>query len=73
MKYVNIFEPFHWLIVTRSSLAYCEICLTLAALFTPGRFNFQLYETSDADVHIAHDFFNAVFPLDSKGIRIQIN
>ena len=27
------------------SLAYCELYLTLATVFAPGRFSFELYET----------------------------
>ena len=55
------------------SLAYCELYLTMAALFAPNRFRFELYETDRKDVEIAHDFFNPCFSVDSKGMRVVIN
>ncbi|MCJ1465822.1 hypothetical protein MMC07_004441 [Pseudocyphellaria aurata] len=54
------------------NLAYCELYLTVAAIFAPGRFHFKLYETDDTDVEIAHDYFTANFPDDSKGIQILV-
>ncbi|EXJ84137.1 hypothetical protein A1O3_04804 [Capronia epimyces CBS 606.96] len=51
------------------NLAYAEMFLTLATLWT--RFDFDLYETTLADVHWDHDFFTA-FPRDeSKGVRVK--
>lgn len=55
------------------SLAYCELYLTVAAVFAPGRFHFELFETDDTDVEIAHDFFIPYFRQDSKGIRVLVN
>lgn len=55
------------------NLAYAELHLTLAALFAPGRFNFELFETDMSDVEIVHDFLNVSPRLDSKGIRVTIN
>jgi hypothetical protein len=54
------------------SLAYCEIYLAIAAVFAPGRFKLELYETTARDAEPAHDFFNLGFPKDSKGIRITV-
>ncbi|KAL8949990.1 MAG: hypothetical protein Q9222_003933, partial [Ikaeria aurantiellina] len=41
------------------NLAYSELYLTLAAVFAPGRFTFELFETGVEDVEVRHDFFNA--------------
>lgn len=54
------------------SLAYCELYLTIAAVFAPGRFNFELFETSLDDIETVHDFFNACYSLDSKGLRVIV-
>lgn len=54
------------------SLAYCELYLTLATLFAPGRFRFELFETGIEDVEVQHDFFNASQSLSSKGIRVKV-
>ncbi len=55
------------------SLAYCELYLTLAALFAPGRFEFELVDTDVRDVEVAHDFFNASQSVRSKGIRVIVS
>ncbi|MCJ1457978.1 hypothetical protein MMC28_008347 [Mycoblastus sanguinarius] len=55
------------------ALAYSELYLGLAALFCPDRFRLELYETDKSDVEVAHDFFNACYRLDSKGVRILLN
>lgn len=52
------------------NLAYAEMYLSLATLFR--RFDFELFETSKADVEIVHDFFNPSVKLDSKGIRVMV-
>ncbi|KAL8785784.1 MAG: hypothetical protein Q9213_003162 [Squamulea squamosa] len=59
------------------NLAYCELYLTLFAVFCPrdggGKgFEFELFETSEKDVVIARDIFNAVPDLGSKGIRVVV-
>ncbi|KAG8526052.1 uncharacterized protein KY384_000814 [Bacidia gigantensis] len=54
------------------SLAYCELYLTIASVFAPGKFNFELYETDDSDVEIVHDLFAPFARLDSKGIRVKV-
>lgn len=56
-----------------NSLAHCELYLTLAAVFAPGRFNLELYETDISDAEPRHDFFGVGYRLDSKGIRMRIN
>lgn len=52
------------------NLVYAEIYLTLAALFR--RFELRLFETTRADVDIAHDFIAAAPRVDSKGVRVVI-
>jgi cytochrome P450 len=53
-----------------SNLAYAEIYMTLATVFR--RFDFELFETTRADVDMVHDFFNPCVRLDSKGIRAKV-
>lgn len=55
------------------NLAYCELYLTLAAIFAPGRFRFEIYETDVSDVEVYHDFFNASQRVESKGIRVRLD
>lgn len=55
------------------NLAYCELYLTLAAVFAPGRFTLELFETDISDVETKHDFLNTSPRLDSKGIRVTVN
>lgn len=55
------------------NLAYCEFYLALAAVFAPGRFRLELFETNISDVETKHDFLNTSPRLDSKGIRVTIN
>ena len=54
-------------------LAYAEFYLALAALFAPGRFRLELFETDISDVETKHDFMNTSPRLDSKGIRVTVN
>lgn len=51
------------------SLAYAELYLTYASVFR--KFKFQLYETDQSDVALAHDFFLPSPKLDSKGVRVR--
>ena len=53
-------------------LAYCEFYLALAAVFAPGRFRLELFETDISDVETKHDFVNTSPRLDSKGIRVVV-
>ena len=55
------------------NLAYAELYLGLAAVFAPGRFEWELYETGREDVELRHDFLNTSPRLDSKGIRVVVN
>lgn len=55
------------------NLAYAEIYLTVAAIFTPGRFRFELFETDASDVETVHDWFNPFPRQNSKGVRLLIN
>ncbi|KAH9844662.1 Cytochrome-P450 monooxygenase [Teratosphaeria destructans] len=53
------------------NLAYAEMYLTSAAMFTA--FDFDLFETTRKDVDIAHDFFVGFPPLKSKGVRVTVS
>ena len=55
------------------NLAYAELYLGLAAMFAPGRFKINFYETDISDVETKHDFLNTSPRLDSKGIRVTID
>lgn len=52
------------------NLAYAEMYMALATLFR--RFDLELFETSRADVDLAHDFFNPSARLDSKGVQVMV-
>lgn len=49
-------------------LAKSEITLMLGNLF--ARFDFELFETTERDVSICHDYFAPFGPDDSKGVRV---
>lgn len=53
------------------NLAYAQFYLTLAAIL--GRFELRLFETTRADVDVAHDFTGGVARLDSKGVRVVVH
>ncbi|KAG6995793.1 N-acetyltryptophan 6-hydroxylase ivoC [Physcia stellaris] len=53
-------------------LAYCELYLTLAAVFAPGRFHLKLFETDITDVETPHDFMTPCQRAGSKGIRVIV-
>ncbi|KAF2773329.1 cytochrome P450 [Teratosphaeria nubilosa] len=53
------------------NLAYAEMYLTAAAMFTS--FDFDLFETTRMDVDVAHDFFVGFPPLQSKGVRVRVS
>lgn len=52
-------------------LAYAELYLTLEAVFR--RFELQLFETTRADVDVAHDFVAGTPRVDSKGVRVRVH
>ncbi|KAM0805978.1 cytochrome P450 [Usnea florida] len=56
------------------NLAYCELYLTLFALFKPAGVGsrLELWETGVGDVEIEHDFFNAAYRVDSRGVRVRV-
>lgn len=54
----------------RHSLAGAELYLTLAYMFR--RFDFELFDTTAADVVITRDAFAGGFALESKGIRVKV-
>jgi cytochrome P450 len=51
-------------------LAQAEIYLTLAAVF--GRFEMDIYQTTRADIDVAHDFFNPQPRKGSQGLRVIV-
>lgn len=53
----------------KQSLAYAELYLALAGVFR--NFKFNLHETDESDVRLAHDFFLSSPKLDSKGVRVR--
>ncbi|KAI9716588.1 MAG: hypothetical protein M1828_007621 [Chrysothrix sp. TS-e1954] len=54
------------------NLAYCELYLTLAAMFGPSGPDMELYETRETDAEVYHDYFNACQRHDSKGVRVKM-
>ena len=52
------------------NLAYAELYMTLEAVFR--RFELQLFETTRADIDVAHDFVAGTPRLDSKGVRVLV-
>lgn len=52
------------------NLATAEIHLCLATLFR--RYDFELFETDESDVTLAHDFFLPSAKLDSEGVRVTV-
>ncbi|KAL8744897.1 MAG: hypothetical protein Q9184_007940, partial [Pyrenodesmia sp. 2 TL-2023] len=55
------------------NMAYAEFYLGLAAVWAPGRFQWELFETDISDVETVHDFINTSPRLDSKGIRVTVS
>ena len=51
-------------------LAHAEIYLTLAAIFR--RFDMEIYQTTRADIDVAHDFFNPQARKGSEGLRVTV-
>ena len=52
------------------NLAYAELYLTLEAVFR--RFELQLFETTRADIDVAHDFVAGRPRVDSRGVRVLV-
>ncbi|WYZ45823.1 hypothetical protein EsH8_IX_000048 [Colletotrichum jinshuiense] len=52
------------------NLALAELHCTIAALFT--RFDFELFETDESDVRMAHAWLAPYPKLDSKGVRVRV-
>lgn len=52
------------------NLATAELHCALATLFR--RYDFELFETDESDVKVAHDFFLPSAKLDSKGVRVTV-
>lgn len=51
-------------------LARMELSMTVGNLFS--RFRFDLFETTEYDVRIAHDYFVPATPSNSKGVRMVV-
>jgi cytochrome P450 len=51
-------------------LAMVELYLTVANLFS--RFDMRLFETSERDISIEHDFFAPFGPSESKGLQVMV-
>ncbi|KAB8303334.1 hypothetical protein EYC80_004767 [Monilinia laxa] len=54
------------------NLAYAEISLALAVLYRPNGPKFELFETTDRDVKLVHDFLVPLPEFDSKGVRVIV-
>ncbi len=52
------------------NLAQAELYLAIGNLFR--NFEMKLYETTQRDVSITHDFFAPFGPADSKGLRVMV-
>jgi cytochrome P450 len=52
-------------------LAKQELLLTAGNLVQ--RFDFELYESSERDVKLAHDWFAPFAELDSEGLRVKVH
>jgi hypothetical protein len=55
-----------------TSLAYCELYLSLTALVLRVFPRLELYKTTPADVEFDHDCFVAGVRPESKGVRVTI-
>ena len=53
------------------NLVYAQMYLTLAAVLS--RFELRLFETTRADVDMAHDFISGFPRLDSRGVRVTVH
>ncbi|KAK3900297.1 Trichodiene oxygenase [Staphylotrichum tortipilum] len=52
------------------NLAFCELYTTIATIFT--RYEFDLYETDETDVQMAHAYLVPYVKWESKGIRATV-
>lgn len=52
------------------NLAYAELRFAIATIFR--RFELELFETSDVDTKIIHDYFLGMPSMTSKGIRVRV-
>jgi hypothetical protein len=56
-----------------SSLALAEISLALAVLFGPNGPKLELFEITERDVRVVHDYIIPLPALDSKGVRVIVH
>ena len=52
------------------SLAYAEMYVTVATVFR--RFDMELFETTYADIEVAHEFHIPQVKRGSKGVRVLV-
>lgn len=53
-----------------TSLAMAELYITIATVFT--RFDFDLFQTDESDVRMAHAYLVPYTKWESKGIRVTV-
>jgi hypothetical protein len=53
-----------------ASLAMAELYITLATVFS--RFDFELYQTDETDVQMAHAYLVPYPKWESKGVRARV-
>lgn len=52
------------------SLAYCEINFVIATLFRPNGPEFEMVDTTEADVKPVHDMIVPLPQIGTKGVRL---
>ena len=53
-----------------SSLAWMELYIALGTAFRC--FSYEIYDTDESDVLLAHDFFVPSPKMDSRGVRVKV-
>jgi hypothetical protein len=57
-------------LINFDSLAQAELYITLATVFSS--FDFELFETDDSDVEMAHAYLVPYPKWESKGVRMRV-
>lgn len=55
------------------NLAWAEMYLAMAAVFAPGRFEFELFETGVEDVRVVRDYLVPFAREESLGVRVLVS
>lgn len=66
-------SPVYWAstrLIPLSSLAQAELCIAIATVFST--FDFELYETDESDVELAHAYLVPYPKWDTKGVRAKV-